>query len=344
MIVTATEGSGKSEMLRHLALCVSVGVHPFTLAACQPRTVLIVDAENEKSDVDTSWKWLFRVTTKLGHPDVGKLHAVMLTDPADRPDLTDAHGRAALMRNIERIQPELVCLGPLYKLVSSDLTDRASVRYFRDTIDQAREICDSAFVIEHHAPHRMSGAKERELRPIGSSELMRWPDFGFAIVSVPSEDEEKLYEWKPWRGGRKRDRQWPSMLREGKPGTLELPWVAHEDVEGSVNVKQSCTAYERRSRSPESRQRRCSGTGLSDRLEVVATTGIPTDTCETLLAACDEWRAVRDELGRCPQESPYEVFPEEWAVFDRATAELVYRMRRWIKASLTLSEPAERKA
>lgn len=73
---------------------------------------------------------------------------------------------------------------------------------------------------------------------------------------------------------------------------------------------------------------------LSDRLEAVVTTGIPTDTRETLLAACDEWRAVKDELGRCPQESPYEVFPEEWAVFDRATAELVYRMRRWIKASL----------
>lgn len=243
-VITASEGGGKSEMLRHLALCASVGIHPFSLAPVEPRKVLLVDGENSKADVNDSWNWLFSATSKLGHPDLGLLNVIMLSGAGDGapddgptvpPDLAEATGRADLIRNIELIRPDLVCIGPLYKLVTAELTEN-TVRALIGTIDQARSICGSAFVIEHHAPHGASG-KDRDLRPLGSSILRRWPNFGFALVQRPSDAGEKLYDWKPWRGARKRDRLWPTLLREGRPGTLELPWMGTEDVEHSVPVR-----------------------------------------------------------------------------------------------------------
>jgi replicative DNA helicase len=108
------------------------------------------------------------------------------------------------------------------------------VRKFKHTVNNARSICGSAVMIEHHAPHRAPGDKERQMRPFGSSLFLKWPDIGYGLK--PTEDPD-VYDLHPFRKPRVRSRAWPEQLRQGAPNTLELPWMAVEaDLSGSTNV------------------------------------------------------------------------------------------------------------
>jgi RecA-family ATPase len=46
LVITGTEGAGKSIWMRQMAVCAAAGLHPFLGTNCDPKTVLFVDAEN----------------------------------------------------------------------------------------------------------------------------------------------------------------------------------------------------------------------------------------------------------------------------------------------------------
>jgi replicative DNA helicase len=94
----------------------------------------------------------------------------------------------------------------------------------RDTIDASRRICNSAIIMEHHAPKRGNGDKVREVTAYGSGLFLKWPDFGFAMVPSDHPDHVGTYVWEPMRGPRVRGRAWPMALRTGKANTDEWPW------------------------------------------------------------------------------------------------------------------------
>jgi hypothetical protein len=90
-------------------------------------------------------------------------------------------------------------------------------------LDQARTMADCALVIEAHAGHGELGLK-RSVRPVGSSLLLRWPEFGYGLAPVgePKPGQRPMdVEVKPWRGGRD-DRDWPNFLTWGDPH--DWPW------------------------------------------------------------------------------------------------------------------------
>jgi replicative DNA helicase len=117
-------------------------------------------------------------------------------------------------------------MGPLTNLAGRDLRDDEPVRRLRNAVNAARTVCNSAFVMEHHAPLKGSMDKERALRPYGSSLFLKWPDYGFGIQ--PIQESATVFEWKKNRGPRVRSRMWPSHLREGTPNSMEFPWMEHE--------------------------------------------------------------------------------------------------------------------
>jgi hypothetical protein len=219
LLLVGLEGHGKSHLMRQFAASVACGVHPFDGTPMEPKRVLYIDAENHPGQVLGAWKrmkWL--IEQNGGEAQRGYLN--ILEEWDSEIDLTSIKGRAWLKERVHAYRPDLLLLGPLKNLVQRNLTDHDTVNALRYTINSARTISECAVILEHHAPLRSGGDKERELRPYGSGLFLGWPDFGYAMKPTQT---EKLYEWQQFRGDRVRDRKWPEALRWGSG--VELPWV-----------------------------------------------------------------------------------------------------------------------
>jgi replicative DNA helicase len=232
-VFVGPEGHGKTTFLRQFAVCAATGIHPFTTEPMDPLRVLFIDAENPEFQQRPEWSRLLGLAARHGHTmERGQLQ--ILSEWRNEPDLITPDGQAWLYERITAYRPELIVMGPVQNIVGRDTKDDEVVRKFKHAVNNARAICGSAVLIEHHAPHRQAGDKERQMRPYGSSLFMKWPDIGYGLK--PTEDEE-VYDLYPFRKPRVRSRAWPEQLRLGKPGTLEFPWVAVEtDLSGSTNV------------------------------------------------------------------------------------------------------------
>jgi len=119
--------------------------------------------------------------------------------------------------------PDVVCLGPLYKLYESDESDFRAVRSVQRVLDSIRWRYGVSFIMETHAPHE--AFKGGKLRISGSRAWMRWPEF---VMSLVPEQEDRLNG--PWRLDHARpardEREWPKVLeRNGRT----WPWEPYED-------------------------------------------------------------------------------------------------------------------
>jgi replicative DNA helicase len=107
----------------------------------------------------------------------------------------------------------------------ADANEEKAARTVVAALDDARVKADCALITEAHAGHAPSGGFTRNLRPIGSSLLMRWPEFGYGISPHPDVERDdsgqcRWVEVRPWRGPRE-ERDWP---RELVWGTHEMDW------------------------------------------------------------------------------------------------------------------------
>lgn len=222
LILIGFEGTGKSTLCRQIAVMVAAGLHPFTgLPMPEPKRVLFVDAENHPDQVLDSWSQLVGLAAYHGF-EVQPGMLTVMEEYASGRDLTSPEGAAWLVERVHAYRPDLVVMGPLTNLADRDLRDDEPVRRIRRAVDQARTICDSAFIMEHHAPLKGSMDKERPMRPYGSSLFLKWPDYGYGIKPT---DDPKAFEWFKNRGPRVRSREWPEGLREGKENSIEWPWM-----------------------------------------------------------------------------------------------------------------------
>jgi replicative DNA helicase len=87
-------------------------------------------------------------------------------------------------------------------------------------LDDLRGRYGFALILEHHAPH--GPAKDRQMRPFGSSLWLRWPEFGIALRRDPN-DKTALNVGR-WRGDRVKA-SWPDRLVRGKT----WPWNGRWD-------------------------------------------------------------------------------------------------------------------
>lgn len=223
-IVTGSEGSGKSMMLRQMALCAAAGVHPFTFRPHRPVRVLYVDAENPKSIMVRKFRDIQHALRERGTPaGDGWIQRF-----AQGMDLAQQRDRLALHNLCMLTRPELLVIGPAYKLYvgGSNSREEDLARQVTSVLDSLREEFGFALVLEHHSPHENQSTGKRSGRPIGSSLWRRWPEYGLGLVLTDSGRTDRGNEWRTaelthWRGARE-ERPWPTELESGG----RLPWTA----------------------------------------------------------------------------------------------------------------------
>ena len=219
LLITATEGAGKTELLVQLALQAAVGVHPWTLRKVPPVRTLYIDLELGAQSVA---RRVARLADAAGVHDDGRLRWV------SRPGGLDliADGGAFLARQLAEHPAELLCLGPLYQAhraaPKGDIGGENQARELAHIFDRLCSRFGLAIILETHAPHAVDGRGNRVLRPFGSSVWQRWPDFGIALA--PDEENPKRHNLSWFRGDRD-ERKWPTALdRYSKPWSWDPYW------------------------------------------------------------------------------------------------------------------------
>lgn len=208
VILTAEEGAGKSTLLRQIAIQAAAGIHPFTLELMTPIKVLHIDVENTRRQSRRRYRPL---RIQAGHKlEPEQLRIELRTAGLDLTTDTD---RDWLLDTARHVQPDLLLIGPIYKLANGDPTEEKSAKPVAMALDALRDQTDCAIILEAHSAKAPSGQKKRPHEPYGWSGWLRWPEVGLWL--------DTNGDLTPWRGARE-ERSWPFHLERG--GTW--PWSA----------------------------------------------------------------------------------------------------------------------
>ena len=226
LIWTGFEGLGKSVITRQLAVCAAAGIHPFENRGIPQKRVLFIDCENPDRKNRRHFRDLERTARANGYPVPEG--AFRIIGRPEGIDLTRGEDAAWLLERVTAHSPDLLVIGPFYRLHAADANEEMAARTVVAALDAARLKADCALITEAHAGHGQGGGYARSVRPIGSSLLMRWPEFGYGIAPYPDAEPDehgrcRHVEVKAWRGPRE-ERQWPRELMWGTHA-LDLPWV-----------------------------------------------------------------------------------------------------------------------
>ena len=207
-------------LMKQLGVQIACGVHPWSGDRMPPSRVLYIDAENKTPDNFADFTRLRWIASH--HTNMAERSPLYIIECGPL-DLGREEHLEWFLERVRAHAPDVLVIGPVYNLVARDLRSEDDARVLKASIDAAQKIGGCAVIMEHHVPH--GGPEGRDLRPIGSSLLMRWPNFGFGLS--PIKDSEAQFtgvaEWQPWRGGRRRNRRWPQALRMGTSG-VEWMW------------------------------------------------------------------------------------------------------------------------
>lgn len=216
LVLTGSEGSGKSYFTRQVAIAAAAGLDPFTGRQIRPSRVLAIDAENTVLQWSRNTRYVAAMAAQHGVRDPGE-HT--LVSAGVRLDLTRQADVDQVHRLIDQHEPDLLLIGPLYKLVPQAINNDDDAAPLIVALDSFRER-DVAMLMEAHAGHGKSLGGERDLRPRGSAALLGWPEFGLGLRAI--EDDDSMVTVVRWRGDRD-PRDWPHRLRRGIAG--EMPWM-----------------------------------------------------------------------------------------------------------------------
>lgn len=231
MILTAGEGGGKSVLLRQIAVTLAAGIHPFeTWKTIDPIKVLALDCENGESASRRKFRPLLDAANSLDQPiRRGQFH---IRCRPEGLDLTRPQDRSWVMRRVEDFKPDLLIIGPIYRLHAGDPNSEELARKVSVVLDEARATAGCAVFMEAHSPHHNGFGQHRTLRPVGSSLWMRWPEFGFGLrpvedaKSAEDGDGARGRRFLPWRGMRD-ERNWPQFIKQGE----KWPWMSYRPID-----------------------------------------------------------------------------------------------------------------
>jgi hypothetical protein len=246
LVLTGGEGGGKSILLTQLATTLAGGLHPFTAAmlgegdrGCR---VAVVDCELTQRQARGRYRRLVRsvddARTTYGLPPADWKNNLFVEFRPEGLDITRGPDRQWLERFVTSAAPDVLIVGPLYRMTTRDESDPGAVRETQHAIDSIRVRHNCAFITEAHSGHATDLSGERKVRPSGSSLWLRWPEFGYgmrrakpdgevaAFLHNASNDLQRINRERPvvvdivpWRGSRE-ERSWPDRLRYGRT----LPW------------------------------------------------------------------------------------------------------------------------
>lgn len=244
IVITGSEGLGKSTVIKQLACCVAAGVNPWSheRVSRDGFRVLHIDTENSRRQTRRNYRWIGAGMPHNTAPDWRQ--RITLHIRTEGVNLA-GRDRAWFHQIAAACSPDLIVLGPAYKLMTGlDPNKDSDVLQLLAAIDEVRTRHDAAILIEAHSPHGGEIGK-RPVRPFGSSVWLRWPEIGFGF-RVDEQEESNLRELakhqgsrpnsRPsylnlvgWRGQRE-DRDWPSGICWGPQGGL--PWVPSHTYPG----------------------------------------------------------------------------------------------------------------
>lgn len=234
LIWTGPEGYGKTMVMRQLAVSAAAGFDPFWGAKFDPVRVLYVDCENPER---LSRRYFKKFGDVMSFCDLqipgGGLRIIHRPQGIDLLREDDA---AWFAERVHAHKPQLLIVGPLYKMHATDSNEEQSVRALIGQIDATRGLTGCAVAIEAHAGHGETfDPKKRSVRPAGSSLFLRWPEFGYGLapyqnLSNPTRPDREHLTVREWRGPRD-ERAWPKFLRRGSMPS-EWPWVVEDGPHG----------------------------------------------------------------------------------------------------------------
>lgn len=222
VLFTGFEGLGKTMVSRQIGIAIAAGVHPFKHhIKIPPQRVLVIDCEN----TERQNRRKYREMRSAAHAEGKQVDRGMwrIIHRIDGLDLTSAKDAEWLMERVTAHDPAMLIIGPFYKLHDADMNDEKSARKAISVLDKVRATVNCCLLIEAHSGHGDDPTK-RSVRPIGSSLLMRWPEFGIGITPCGTAETggvNSTVEVKHWRGQRDK-RDWPRWLTYGDPG--RWPW------------------------------------------------------------------------------------------------------------------------
>jgi AAA domain/DnaB-like helicase N terminal domain len=227
MIITGDEGLGKTEFVAQVATCIAAGVHPFLGTAIgagnEELRVAIVDCENSQSQSRRRYRRITAavegVRDALGLPPLRWGKRLFIEFRTEGLNLLKGSDAAWLERFVSNTAPDLLVVGPLYKLHNGDMNNEENARELVAVLDGIRSRHNCAMITEAHAGQAKSADGDRFMRPRGSALFMGWPEFGIGLRR--NKADEKNADVVSWRGHRE-ERSWPEGLVRGHSGLL--PW------------------------------------------------------------------------------------------------------------------------
>lgn len=231
LILTGDEGFGKSELAAQLACCMAAGIHPFTgrpMIETNIR-VAVVDCENSNNQTRRRYRRMVtavnnqRALHQAGYLDWSKQLAIEFR--TDGLNLLAGADIAWLERFVVATTPDVLVVGPLYKLHQEDMNNEPAARSLTVALDSIRARHGCAIITEAHAGHAKGEDGKRHMRPRGSSLFLGWPEFGLGLRRQ-TDNPEDWADVVAWRGHRD-ERMWPTTLFKARAGVL--PWRPGEE-------------------------------------------------------------------------------------------------------------------
>ena len=216
LVLTGSEGGGKSVFVYQMLTGAAYGVDTFTLERTEPKKVLFLDVENNEFQAKANLDKIVPVLREMA----GEITPEWRSLKRRIVDLLATKDRADILRRVVHYNPDILYMGTAYKL--TDITDEThrSVRAIQSIVDRIRQEIGCSVIVEHHAGHGNMNDRNG-MRPEGSSYWLRWPDFGYGMQPLASPNGQRLMRLRPWRGDRATDREYPVAVRQG----VILPWV-----------------------------------------------------------------------------------------------------------------------
>lgn len=216
LVLTGSEGGGKSVFVYQLLTGAAFGVDTFALNRTEPARVLFIDVENNEFQAKANLDKIVPALNEIA-PDVKPEWRSLKRRVVD---LLATKDRADIIRRVVHYNPDILYMGTAYKLTDvSDETHR-SVRAIQSVVDRIRQEVSCSVIVEHHAGHGHMNDRNN-MRPEGSSYWLRWPDFGYGMQPLVTTDRRRLMRLGAWRGDRATDRDFPVAVKQGGV----MPWV-----------------------------------------------------------------------------------------------------------------------
>ena len=233
-ILIAPEGAGKTVLMRQIGVCAAAGVHPFTMKRIPAQKVLIIDVENPSDAVVDTMRPLMFMANKTV-PEGWNKDNLMFWHYERGVNLRSRVGQAQFIDLFEKVRPNLVLMGPLYKLSRRGGGDfEQEANEVQDFLDQMRAEFSFALMIEHHMP---SVRDDKKPKPKGSALWQHWPEMGHALMKQ-SPTQFRLMRWRddrvrntmPWNlardmeplGSNQEPSRWPWRIDTQFPAETEI--------------------------------------------------------------------------------------------------------------------------